>query len=174
MRMIGSMRPPPYTDLWGIEPTTALCLGPCVTTLVLYRSATHPQGTGRFSTRSTRPSTGGPQDHPRLETGRVKRTLATRPGITPSQRARILEKFGHACIGCGGRPPRVELTLEHIISREIAAKYGMLDAPIDSEWNLAPMCPECNSGHRHLSRPSVELMYRAIQMSALPPTTTQP
>jgi hypothetical protein len=105
---------------------------------------------------------------PRLETGRAERTLATRPGITPAQRARILDKFEHACISCGGRPPRVELTLEHIISRELADEHGMLDALIVGEFNLAPMCPECNSGHRRLPRPAVELMYRCLQMSALP------
>lgn len=105
---------------------------------------------------------------PRLETGRAVRNLATRPGITPSQRARILDVFDHACIACGGRPPRVELTLEHIISRELADEHGMLDALIDSEWNLAPMCPECNSGHRWLPQPAVELMYRCLQMRAMP------
>jgi hypothetical protein len=45
----------------------------------------------------------------------------------------------------------VVLTLEHIISREIAERYGMLDALIDSEWHLVPMCEEDNSGNRWLN-----------------------
>lgn len=105
---------------------------------------------------------------PRIETGRAKRTLATRPGITPAQRAHVLTTHDHACIGCGGRPPHVQLTLEHIISREQADAYGMLDALIDSHWNLAPMCPECNSGHRWVSEPQVRLMYRCLMMKAQP------
>lgn len=105
---------------------------------------------------------------PRVETGRAKRTLQTRPGITPAQRARVLTAHDHACIGCGGRPPTVELTLEHIISREMADHYGMLDPLIDSEWNLAPMCHECNSGHRWVREPQVRLMYRCLMMKAMP------
>jgi len=104
----------------------------------------------------------------RLETGRAVRTLATRPGITPSQRARIMTAHDHAYISCDDRPPQVELTLEHIISRELADHHGMLDALIDSEWNLAPMCPECNSGHRWISKPQVRLMYRCLMMKATP------
>jgi 5-methylcytosine-specific restriction endonuclease McrA len=101
----------------------------------------------------------------RLEAGRKPRTLSTREGVTPSQRARILDRHDHACIGCGKRPPEVRLELEHIISRELAAEHGMLDDLIDSEWNLAPMCPECNSGHRWLHRASVRLMYRCLQLA---------
>lgn len=44
----------------------------------------------------------------------------------------------------------------------------MLDALIDSEWNLAPMCRECNSGKRVLGEPSVRLMYRVLLMKAQP------
>lgn len=102
---------------------------------------------------------------PRVETGRKVRTLASREGITPSMRARILDRHDHACIGCGKRPPEVRLELEHIISRELAAEHDMLDDLIDSEWNLAPMCPECNSGHRWLGRAQVRLMYRCLQMA---------
>jgi hypothetical protein len=43
---------------------------------------------------------------PRLETGRAVRSLSSRPGITPSQRARIMEEFGHANIACGKRGRR--------------------------------------------------------------------
>lgn len=102
---------------------------------------------------------------PRTETGRKPRTLATREGITPSMRARILDRHDHACIACGKRPPEVRLEMEHIISREVADDFGLLDELIDSEWNMAPMCAECNSGHRWLKRPAVRLMYRCLMMA---------
>jgi 5-methylcytosine-specific restriction endonuclease McrA len=102
---------------------------------------------------------------PRTETGRKQRTLASREGITPSMRARILDRHDHACIACGKRPPEVRLELEHMISREVAAEFDLLDDLIDSEWNLAPMCAECNSGHRWLKRPAVRLMYRCLMMA---------
>ena len=60
--------------------------------------------------------------------------------------------------------PGVELTLHHIISREIAEYYGIPDALIDSEWNFARMC-ECNSGHRWVCEPQVPLMYRCLMMT---------
>jgi hypothetical protein len=105
---------------------------------------------------------------PRLETGRAVRTLTTRPGITPGQRARVLAVHDHACIGCGKRPPEVRLELEHLIAREDAARHDMLDEVIDSEFNLAPMCPECNSGYRPLGSVSIRLLYRALLMKAMP------
>ena len=111
---------------------------------------------------------------PRTETGRKKRSLASREGITPATRARILTRHDHTCIACGARPPDVHLTLEHIISREMADHHGMLDDLIDSEWNLAPMCEECNSGHRWIGHPQIRLMYRCLWMSrhvAETPTT---
>ena len=105
---------------------------------------------------------------PRMETGRAVRTLSSRPDITPSQRAHVLATHDHACVGCGKRPPEVRLELDHIISREMAEAYDMLDALIDSHWNLAPMCGECNSGKRWVSEPQVRLMYRCLMMKATP------
>lgn len=105
---------------------------------------------------------------PRLETGRAVRSLSTRPGITPAQRARVLAVHDHACIGCGKRPPDVALDIDHILGREIAFKHGLLDELIDSEWNLAPMCQECNSGKRWVSEPEVRLMYRVLMLKAMP------
>lgn len=105
---------------------------------------------------------------PKTETGRAVRTLATRPTIKPSERARVLAAHDHACVGCGKRPPEVRLELDHIIPREVADAYGMLDALIDSHWNLAPLCAECNSGKRWVSEPSVRLMYRCLMMKAQP------
>jgi hypothetical protein len=105
---------------------------------------------------------------PKAETGRKARTLSSREGITPSQKARILAAHDHCCIACGHRPPEVQLDLEHIIAREVAYAYGCLDWLIDSEWNLAPMCAECNSGKRWVSEPQVRLMYRVLMMKAMP------
>jgi len=102
---------------------------------------------------------------PRVETGRKQRSLASREGITPSTRARIFARHDHACISCGARPPDIFLTLEHLISREMADKHGFLDELIDSEWNLAPMCEECNSGHRWINEAPIRLLYRCIQIA---------
>lgn len=105
---------------------------------------------------------------PRTESGRRQRSLSTREGITPSQRARILDTHGHACIYCGKRPPEVRLELEHMVPRELAEKHGVLDDLIDSVHNLAPACPECNSGQRAVTfnARSVALMVRALGMAA--------
>lgn len=105
---------------------------------------------------------------PRTESGRKPRTLATREGLTVAQRAQVLDTYGHACIYCGKRPPEVRLEMEHMIPRELAKKHGVLDDLIDSIHNLAPACPECNSGHRYVAftSRSVALMVRALSMAA--------
>jgi 5-methylcytosine-specific restriction endonuclease McrA len=105
---------------------------------------------------------------PRTETGRRQRSLSTREGITPSQRARILAVHSNACIYCGKRPPEVRLELEHMIPRELAEQHGLLDDLIDSIHNLAPACPECNSGRRHaqFNANTVALMLRALHLAA--------
>lgn len=105
---------------------------------------------------------------PRTETGRKQRSLSTREGITPGQRARILEAFSNACIYCGKRPPEVRLELDHMIPREVAERHGMLDDLIDSEHNLAPACAECNSGRRVLpfGATTVALIYRCLVLKA--------
>jgi hypothetical protein len=104
----------------------------------------------------------------RVETGRAVRTLASRPTITPAQRAHVLAVHDHACITCGRRPPEVRLELAHLISRADAERHGFLDALIDSEFNLAPQCVECNSGCRPLGSAGVRLVYRVLVMKALP------
>ena len=106
---------------------------------------------------------------PRTETGRTVRTLASRPTIKPSTRARILAEHDYACITCGRRAPHVDLDLGHLISREDAERCGFLDDPIiDSEWNLAPQCKECNSGQRVIGSAGIRLIYRAVLMKAWP------
>lgn len=105
---------------------------------------------------------------PRSETGRKQRSLSTREGITPSQRAAVLKAFGHACVYCGKRPPEVRLELDHMIPRDVAERHGMLDALIDSTHNLAPACPECNSGRRNIpfSASTVAIIYRCLVLKA--------
>lgn len=103
---------------------------------------------------------------PRTETGRKKRSLSSREGITPSARARILDRYQHACVNCGRRAPEVRLELDHIIPRHLAHEHNMLDDIIDSEWNLAPACAECNSGRRSLNHPQLQLLYRCILVSS--------
>jgi hypothetical protein len=100
----------------------------------------------------------------RSETGRAVRTLASRPTIKPSKRSRVLDDFGHRCVSCGAAPPDVRLDLAHLISREDAERLGFLDDVIDSEWNLAPMCAECNSGQRVHGTHSLILIYRCLQI----------
>lgn len=109
-------------------------------------------------------------NQPRTESGRKERTLATREGLTVGQRARVLETHGHACVYCGKRPPEVRLEIEHLIPRALAEKYGMLDELIDSADNLAPACPECNSGQRHapFTPRRVALIVRALHVAATP------
>jgi len=103
---------------------------------------------------------------PRVETGRKVRTLASREGVPVGQRSRILDAHDHCCIACGRRPPDIRLELDHIIPRDVAAKFDILDDLIDSPANLAPLCAECNSGRRLTDGPSVRLMYRCLLIQA--------
>lgn len=98
------------------------------------------------------------------ETGRAARTLATRPTVKPSIRATIFERHGYVCVVCGRRPPAVTLEVAHLIPREVAARFGFLDWLIDADVNLAPMCPECNSGEAHIEWTwrRAALVYRAL------------
>lgn len=99
---------------------------------------------------------------PRTETGRAQRTLSTRPGITPAQRYRVLERCGHRCVACGAMG---DLQMAHLIAREDAEREGFLDEVIDSDLNLAAMCPECNSGQRPQGSVAVTLMYRCLLLA---------
>lgn len=101
----------------------------------------------------------------REETGRRARTLSSRPGLTPAQRSRVLAAHGNACVECGRYPPDVELQIEHLISRKDAEAHGCLDHLIDSEWNLVPVCDECNSGSwRLIGGQSIRLMHRVLRI----------
>jgi len=102
---------------------------------------------------------------PKSETGRAVRPLHQRPNISIATRSRVFEKWGSHCAICGGRPPRVELEVEHIFSRETAYAHGYLDWHVDSEYNLAPLCKPCNSGTWRTSGfGAVRLLMRAISI----------
>lgn len=105
---------------------------------------------------------------PKVETGVRRRTVASREGITPSVRARVLASHGHACIACGRTAllHNVVIHLDHLISRAQAEAAGCLDGLIDSEWNLAPMCEECNLGKRTDSPEFIQLIYRVLLIKA--------
>lgn len=56
--------------------------------------------------------------------------------ITPEKRARIYERNGFACVGCGAQPGVELLTLDHIWPRA----YG----GTDRDDNLQTLCRPCN------------------------------
>lgn len=97
---------------------------------------------------------------PKTETGRAVRSLR-RTAMPPSKRARVLRHHHNACVGCGARPPDVELLIGHLVPRDEAIKLGLPEHLADHDFNLAPMCPECNSGLGR-SPVAIGLMYRLL------------
>jgi len=85
---------------------------------------------------------------PKTETGREVRTLRTRPEMKVSQRARVLDRDGGACIICHttGR-----LDVGHIVSVKEGRELGMSEEEIFHDANLAAMCAPCNSGYSSVS-----------------------
>lgn len=86
---------------------------------------------------------------PRTETGREVRTLRTRPNISVSQRARVLDRDGGLCVICHtpGRP----VDAGHIVSVDEGRQLDMTDVELFSDENLAAMCSSCNSGYSSVS-----------------------
>lgn len=83
---------------------------------------------------------------PRTETGRSVRTVATiHKALRPSLRARVIERDGFACVLC--RATETRLHVGHLIPVEAGILYGLTDAEINDEENLAAMCEECNLGY---------------------------
>lgn len=97
---------------------------------------------------------------PRTETGRAARSVR-RTSIPPSKRARVLAAHNNTCVGCGSHPPDVELTLGHLVPRQDALELGLPEHLADHDYNLAPMCPECNLGIGR-SPIAIGLMYRLL------------
>lgn len=81
---------------------------------------------------------------PKTETGQAVRTLASRPDIKPSKRARILERDNHTCVGC--HEDNKLLIIGHLISVKDGTEIGMTDADLYDDLNLASFCEECNTG----------------------------
>lgn len=81
---------------------------------------------------------------PRSETGREVRSLRTRSGIKPRQRARILERDNGTCVLCHRND--VNLDVGHLISVDAGRKLDLSDELLNDDENLAAMCAACNSG----------------------------
>ena len=101
----------------------------------------------------------------RHESGREVRSLASRlddqaGDARPGVRALRLRLVDSRPPPTGGAP---RARPSH--PAELAARYDLLDELIDSEWNLAPACAECNSGRRVIGHPQILLVYRCLQMA---------
>lgn len=110
---------------------------------------------------------------PRAETGKERRSTRSRPDIAPSAKARVLAAHNGQCIACGKSQLThgVVMHIDHLIPVEAAKRVGVYDQLIESEWNLAPLCEECNAGKQaDLNAVSVTLMYRVLMMKAMPRT----
>ena len=89
---------------------------------------------------------------PKHVTGQEQRHVRSRPEIKPSQRSRILERDGHACLECGRRAaPEVVLHVGHLISAKEGASIGMTENEIFDDENLYIVCEECNLGRSERS-----------------------
>lgn len=99
---------------------------------------------------------------PKTETGQRRRTVATvRPGIKPSQQARIFDRDQGRCVLCGSKD---HLTIGHLLSIEEAYALGTVGPELNDDANLAAMCEACNLG---LSRHSVSPRTYAVIMHSL-------
>jgi 5-methylcytosine-specific restriction endonuclease McrA len=92
---------------------------------------------------------------PRTETGRPRRSLRSRPRISPSQRARIILRDGCACVQCHGRK---ELVIGRVVSVRDGYAAGLTDAQLYCDDNLVALCAECNSGLGRNSIPAHRLL----------------
>lgn len=81
---------------------------------------------------------------PRRETGRTIRPLSTRPGISPSQRSRIMERDNFTCVFCHNS--NTHLVIAHLISENEGRQAGLTDRQLYDDENLVASCDECNSG----------------------------
>lgn len=109
---------------------------------------------------------------PRADLGLETRSTTSRPGIKPRVRSRVLDRFNHACVSCGRLAGDVVIHIDHMIPVELAKQYGIYDELIESEWNLAPECEECNLGKGAVvfSARTAGLMYRALVLASKAPT----
>lgn len=100
-------------------------------------------------------------NRPKAESGRTQRSVRSRPEIKPSQRYRILEQYGHACVSCGSAEGI--LHIGHLIPvdawRRFGADVGMAEEEVWADENLCALCEECNLGMGN-ALASVRLMLR--------------
>ena len=100
--------------------------------------------------------------------------VRSRPNLKPSVRARVLATHSHQCVSCGRSPALhgVVLHIDHMLPVEAAKRAGCYDALIESEWNLVPLCEECNLGKSDdINATHIALMYRVLMIKALPKGT---
>lgn len=104
---------------------------------------------------------------PKRETGQRPMNLQERIGVKPSVRARILRDWDHRCAYCGTDAFQTNggLHLAHLIDRQDAHRYGLLDELIDDPVNLVPACAACNLGERTLGPKQLRLIVRFLVIS---------
>jgi 5-methylcytosine-specific restriction endonuclease McrA len=109
---------------------------------------------------------------PRTETGRPRRSLRTRPDISPSQRTRILLRDNRSCVMCHSRE---RLEVAHIVSVRDGLAQKLSDTILYSDDNLVAMCAACNSGQSSNTVPAHRLLLilslRAQQLRSQQPRT---
>jgi 5-methylcytosine-specific restriction endonuclease McrA len=86
---------------------------------------------------------------PRTETGEKRRSIqTTHELITPSKRARVLNRANGRCELCGNLR---DLSVGHLLSVADGHAEGLTDAQINSDENLCAMCTECNLGQGQIN-----------------------
>lgn len=92
-------------------------------------------------------------DGSQLRGGRVRDTAdsgrTTGGGIGPAQRARILMRDRH-CVLCGRQD---SLQIGHLLSMAAGLRAGLSESQLDSDENLAALCPACNLGIEDVAMP---------------------
>jgi 5-methylcytosine-specific restriction endonuclease McrA len=83
----------------------------------------------------------------RKELGLKTRSVRSRPGIKPSIRARVLERWGYKCGKCG-RSPLVDGVVLHVDHyKPVSTATSEAErADLEREDNLWTLCAECNLG----------------------------
>ncbi len=99
-------------------------------------------------------------NQPRNESGRETRSVR-RTSLPPSKVARVLRTHHNSCVTCGARPPTVELHIGHLVPHDAALELGLPEHLVDHDFNLAPMCPQCNLGLGN-NPIGLGLMYRLL------------
>jgi len=88
-----------------------------------------------------------------------------RDGFAPEVRMEVMQRWQHRCAWCGVPATESRLEIGHIIPRaQIIPLYG--DEIADHFLNLAPSCPDCNSGAHLTSVPAINLLLASIRIGA--------